>query len=142
MSPASADAAPAQAHATGSVPSVPPMSINVLLLITGIALLAVGREVARDIRAPPAGPDANVDRLEGGFLLVSLIAFTAYVVWVGRRSTTAAEREDLAPVATASFGRSGRAAWTFNLPAATAESSKLRKAIKQAVAILRDVLGE
>ncbi|HXI21427.1 MAG TPA: hypothetical protein VNH46_10090, partial [Gemmatimonadales bacterium] len=36
--------------------------------------------------------DGVIDRLEGGFLVVSLILFTAYSVWVARREVTARER--------------------------------------------------
>ncbi len=59
--------------------------------------------------------DAQLDRLEGGFLLTASVAFTAYAVWVGKKGTTAAEREELSDIATASFGRTGPAAWRFNI---------------------------
>ncbi len=64
------------------------------------------------------GRDALVDRLEGAFLLGAMVAFTAYAVWLGRRATAEAEPVDVAQVATASFGRTGNAAWMFNLGAA------------------------
>ena len=36
--------------------------------------------------------DGRLDRLEGTFFLTSMVAFTAYAVWVARREITAAER--------------------------------------------------
>lgn len=61
--------------------------------------------------------DGSVDRLEGGFLLGGMVAFTAYAVWVGRKATAEVEDAEFALVATASFGRVGRAALLFNLAA-------------------------
>ena len=61
--------------------------------------------------------DGSVDRLEGGFLLGGMVAFTAYAVWVGRKATAEVEDAEFAQVATASFGRVGRAALLFNLAA-------------------------
>lgn len=58
--------------------------------------------------------DGTVDRLEGGFFLVALIAFTAYAVWIGRQSSTAAEKEEFEGMVTASFGRTGGVAVAFN----------------------------
>lgn len=58
--------------------------------------------------------DGTVDRLEGGFFLVGLIAFTAYAVWIGRQSSTAAEKEEFEDMVTASFGRTGGVAVAFN----------------------------
>ncbi|MFZ9887922.1 MAG: sodium:calcium antiporter, partial [Myxococcota bacterium] len=61
--------------------------------------------------------DGSVDRLEGGFLLGGIVAFTAYAVWVGRKATSDVEQAEFAEVATASFGRVGRAAVLFNVAA-------------------------
>jgi len=61
--------------------------------------------------------DGLIDRLEGGFLLAALVAFVAYSVRLARRSVTAAEAADLGEVATASFGRAGRAAVGLNIAA-------------------------
>jgi len=58
--------------------------------------------------------DGTVDRLEGGFLFAALIAFTAYATWIGRRGTAQIEQAEFAGVATASLGRTGRAAWWSN----------------------------
>jgi cation:H+ antiporter len=59
--------------------------------------------------------DGTIDRLEGLFLFAALVAFIAYAVWVGRRNATAAEKEEFEDVATASFGRKGRAAVVLNV---------------------------
>jgi cation:H+ antiporter len=61
--------------------------------------------------------DSQIDRLEGGFLFAALAAFTAYAVWVARgdAATLAAENGD--SVTTASFGRTGGAAWGLNATA-------------------------
>ena len=59
--------------------------------------------------------DAWVDRLEGGFLLTAMVTFMAYAVWIGRRASDPTEQAQFAQLATASFGRSGRAALLFNL---------------------------
>jgi cation:H+ antiporter len=64
--------------------------------------------------------DASVDRLEGGFLLTALIAFMAYAVWLGRKNATTEEKEGFEEIATASFGRTGNTAITFNMVAAVA----------------------
>jgi cation:H+ antiporter len=61
--------------------------------------------------------DASVDRLEGGFLLTALIAFMAYAIWLGRKSATTGEKEGFEEIATASFGRTGNTAITFNIVA-------------------------
>ncbi len=61
--------------------------------------------------------DGRLDRLEGGFLLSALIAFTAYAVLVARRSATAKETNAFEDIATASLGRTGNAAALFNLGA-------------------------
>lgn len=61
--------------------------------------------------------DAMVDRVEGAFLLSAMIGFIAYAVWVGRTGVTKEESEEFEEVVTASFGRSGYAAWMFNAAA-------------------------
>ena len=61
--------------------------------------------------------DTTIDRLEGGFLLGAMVAFTAYAVWLGRKSATAAEQETFEEIATASFGRTGSAAEASNVAA-------------------------
>lgn len=61
--------------------------------------------------------DATVDRLEGGFLLGAMIAFTAYAIWLARRSATAQEQEAFEELATASFGRTGGTAIAANVVA-------------------------
>ncbi|MEZ4470885.1 MAG: calcium/sodium antiporter [bacterium] len=58
--------------------------------------------------------DGVVDRLEGGFLLAGMLAFTAYVVWIARRNARPAEKADFSEMTTASFGRTGQAALVFN----------------------------
>lgn len=59
--------------------------------------------------------DAKVDRLEGGFLFGALVAFIAYAIWLGRKSATLEEKEGFEEIATASFGRTGNTAVTFNI---------------------------
>lgn len=59
--------------------------------------------------------DASIDRLEGGFLLTALVAFTAYVVWLARKSATSSEKEAFEDVSTASFGKTGMTAVAFNI---------------------------
>ncbi|MCA9540780.1 MAG: calcium/sodium antiporter [Myxococcales bacterium] len=59
--------------------------------------------------------DGHLDRLEGGVLLGAMVAFTAYMVTIGRRSATPAEAEGFAELATASLGRVGGAAVALNL---------------------------
>ena len=61
--------------------------------------------------------DSSIDRLEGGCLLGALIAFLAYVVWLGRRDAASLERVDLDKVVTASFGRTGATAVVLNCAA-------------------------
>lgn len=58
--------------------------------------------------------DGAVDRLEGGFLLAALVAFITYAVWIGRRNAAPVEQEEFESLATASFGRTGRAALLLN----------------------------
>lgn len=59
--------------------------------------------------------DGSLDRLEGGFLLTGLVAFTAYAVWVGRKSATTDEKEQFAEIVTASFGKAGGASVVLNI---------------------------
>lgn len=62
--------------------------------------------------------DGNIDRLEGGFLLGAMVAFTIYAVRVSRSVTSAEEeRTECAQPPTASFGRGGRTALLLNLAA-------------------------
>ncbi len=58
--------------------------------------------------------DGQLDRLEGAFLAGALVAFVAYIVWVGRRSATAEEKSEFTQMATASFGRTGAPAVASN----------------------------
>lgn len=55
--------------------------------------------------------DGLLDRLEGGCLMLALVAFTSYLVRSARKEDTI----ETTALATASFGRSGRAALWFNL---------------------------
>jgi len=64
--------------------------------------------------------DSVVDRWEGGFLLMSMVAFTAYAVWLGRKGVAAVEQTEFAQLTTASFGRSGKAATGLNVAAVAA----------------------
>jgi cation:H+ antiporter len=61
--------------------------------------------------------DSQIDRLEGGFLFAALVAFTAYAVWVARGDAATLEAENGDSVTTASFGRTGGAAWGLNATA-------------------------
>lgn len=59
--------------------------------------------------------DGLVDRLEGGFLLTAMVAFITYATWLGRKGITPIEQQEFQQVATASMGRTGRAALSFNV---------------------------
>ncbi|MDY0000384.1 MAG: calcium/sodium antiporter [Polyangia bacterium] len=61
--------------------------------------------------------DGWLDRLEGGFLLSAMIAFCAYAVWLARSDVALPTKEEAGELATASFGRTGTAAATFNVGA-------------------------
>lgn len=61
--------------------------------------------------------DGRIDRLEGGFLFAAMTVFTAYVVWLARKSATPSEREAFEEIATASFGKTGKKAALFNITA-------------------------
>ncbi len=58
--------------------------------------------------------DGILDRVEGSFLLAALIAFVAYVVWIGRTVEGDGSPEE-GDLATASFGRHGIAAVGLNV---------------------------
>jgi cation:H+ antiporter len=49
--------------------------------------------------------DGWIDRLEAGFFFVSMIAFTAYSIWVARHEVGAAERDEIAEAVPARAGR-------------------------------------
>lgn len=59
--------------------------------------------------------DGTVDRLEGGFLLAAMVAFTSYSVWLSRRATVPREQEEFAEVAEATQERAGGGSWLRNL---------------------------
>lgn len=61
--------------------------------------------------------DAVIDRLEGGFLLTAMVAFTAYILRIARKSADAKEQASFEEVTTASFGRTGGTAVLFNVGA-------------------------
>jgi len=61
--------------------------------------------------------DGTLDQLEGAFLASAMVAFAAYAAWIGRRAATAAEAQSFGSLATASMGRTGRAALRLNLAA-------------------------
>lgn len=61
--------------------------------------------------------DGGLDRVEGAFLLLGVVTFTAYVVRVGRTETTLHEAQEFEDLATASFGRTGGVALAFNVMA-------------------------
>jgi len=64
--------------------------------------------------------DGRVDRVEGGFLLAALVAFTAYAVWLGRNVSSRKEAHDYEEMVTASFGATGARGLAFNLLAIVA----------------------
>ncbi|MFT4975394.1 MAG: cation:H+ antiporter [Myxococcota bacterium] len=61
--------------------------------------------------------DGGLDALEGRGLLAGLVAFVAFVVWIGRTAAAPAEASDVGELATASFGRTGAAALALNAAA-------------------------
>lgn len=61
--------------------------------------------------------DGVLDRLEGAFLVAAMAAFTAYAAWIGRKAAAAVEQAEFGTLATASMGRTGRAALWLNLAA-------------------------
>ena len=61
--------------------------------------------------------DGMVDRVEGGFLVASLVAFVGYAVWIARRSATLEEQAEYASVEDAAGGRTGAMAWGMNIGA-------------------------
>ncbi len=60
--------------------------------------------------------DGLLDRLEGAFLALAIVAFTAYSVWIARRAGTA-EQSEFAESARTPGGAPGRAAWLRNVGA-------------------------
>jgi len=58
--------------------------------------------------------DGSVDRLEGGFLFASMIAFMAYAVWVARRNATPLEHEEFRDIGATSFDRGRKQAWLLH----------------------------
>ena len=64
--------------------------------------------------------DGVVDRLEGGFLLVAMVAFTGYAVWLGRKEVDLTEQQEFEDLPTASLGRSGPTAAGLNIAAVVA----------------------
>lgn len=58
--------------------------------------------------------DGVFDRLEAGFFLASMTIFIAYAVFLARRTLTVEKSEFEEEMVTASFGRTGGAAWLFN----------------------------
>lgn len=61
--------------------------------------------------------DVLLDRVESGFLFLSLVVFVSYVVWLARHDATSAEQEEWGDLQTASFGQSGGRAWAYNAAA-------------------------
>lgn len=61
--------------------------------------------------------DGLLDRLEGGFLFIALVAFTVYAVWLGRATAAAGDAPEPDALPSASLGRTGGAALAFNLGA-------------------------
>ena len=58
--------------------------------------------------------DSELDRIEGAFLVIALIAFVAYAVWIARQDAALGSGLDAA-LPTASFGRIGASAVGLNL---------------------------
>ncbi len=61
--------------------------------------------------------DGRCDRFEGGFLLATMLAFFAYVVWLARNGATPVERDGLVEVVTRPVGPVGGASPLFDLAA-------------------------
>jgi cation:H+ antiporter len=59
--------------------------------------------------------DRVIDRVEGGFLLAAVVAFTFYAVWLSRNAITTAEGEGFDEMVTASFGAEGWRALALNV---------------------------
>jgi cation:H+ antiporter len=59
--------------------------------------------------------DGVIDRVEAGLFLVGMVTFTAYAVYLARRTLTVEKAEFEEEMVTASFGRTGSKAWVFNL---------------------------
>lgn len=60
--------------------------------------------------------DSLLGRIEASLLLIGMVSFVAYAVWVARKNTSPAEREEFADgVGTASLGATGAKAWSYNV---------------------------
>lgn len=59
--------------------------------------------------------DGSIDRLEGAFFALSASIFVAYSVMIARREMTSTETAEFSELTTASFGRTGTTAATFNI---------------------------
>jgi cation:H+ antiporter len=59
--------------------------------------------------------DGSLDRLEGAFLTVGMLVFTAYIVYLAKRTTTAAEQAEFEGLSTAAMGKTGNAALLRNV---------------------------
>ena len=55
--------------------------------------------------------DGVLDRLEGSFLLASMLAFTTYAVWIAQKNTTPIEDDELSAQASMPFAFRGSKAW-------------------------------
>lgn len=58
--------------------------------------------------------DGRLDRLEGGFLFVALVIFTAYIVYVARRASGPREAEEYAEATRSPLGGNGVRAWVLS----------------------------
>jgi cation:H+ antiporter len=62
--------------------------------------------------------DGGLGRNEATLLVALLVAFYAYAIWVARKKATEQEHSEYTEqLSTASFGRTGAKAWTFNVAA-------------------------
>ena len=82
-----------------------------VMMLAGLQLLLLAR-------------DGTLDRLEGGVLMLAIVAFTGYAIWISRHVPAVALPPLASPVpaepaddeiVTASFGATGRKALAFNL---------------------------
>ncbi len=95
--------------------------------------------------------DGSLDRLEGGALLAAMVIFTGYAVWIARKNTPPEEQEEFESLTTASFGRTGGAAWALNglavvigvavLAAGSAALIKGSVAVAEALGISETTIG-
>jgi cation:H+ antiporter len=58
--------------------------------------------------------DGQIDRIEGGYLLIVLLAFMGYAVWLGRKGLVV---EESASLPTVSFGKTGTLSVLLNITA-------------------------